>query len=299
MSTSIDFIDLARRHGLDLERESLVVEDVGLDFAVGFASDRHGQAWVLRVPRRPDAWPKAQYEARILELVGSVLPVAVPRWVVCDESLIAYRRLPGVPMMTVGRTADGALDPVWRIEPESFAQSLVDSLGAFVAALHALKPAELPCPTTSEIRAKLSSRIDAARALVPIHEGRLVTWRRWLDDDEMWLDPPVMTHGELHPLHLLIAEDGAHQLVGVLDWTEAEITDPVVDYAVLHKSFGSEKLDRIVTQVEGITGRPRSRRLGERVALWESLFSINLLEFASRSNSAPYFGQARQMLASE
>ena len=299
MSHPIDFIDRASRHGLDLDRDSLEVEDVGLDFTVGFARDRQGVPWVLRVPRRADAWPKAQYEGTILALVESVVPVAVPRWVVCDPTLIAYRRLPGAPLMTVRRKADGGIEPVWRVEPASFPESLVNSLADFVAALHGFRPAELVRPTTSEIRAKLFARIEEARAKVPIHEGRLASWRRWLDDDAMWPDSPVLTHGELHPLHLLVDEEPAARLVGVLDWTEAEFADPAVDDAVLHTSFGEVVFNRIVARLEAISGRPRADRIPERVALWQSMFGINLLEFATRSNSAEYFAQACQTLASE
>lgn len=40
----------------------------GIDFKVGFAGDRDGQQWLLRIPRRDDLGNQIEKEKRIIDL---------------------------------------------------------------------------------------------------------------------------------------------------------------------------------------------------------------------------------------
>ena len=48
-----DIQKLAERNGLFLSDE-MSFNDMGIDFKVGFATDKDGTKWLLRIPRRPD-----------------------------------------------------------------------------------------------------------------------------------------------------------------------------------------------------------------------------------------------------
>jgi len=52
---------IAGRHGIAVAG-NVEVNDVGLDFRVAFVTDQDGREWVLRIPRRPDVWPRAENE---------------------------------------------------------------------------------------------------------------------------------------------------------------------------------------------------------------------------------------------
>lgn len=106
--------------------------EAGLDFRVAFARAGDGTDWVLRIPRRPDVSAKLAEERRILEFVGPRLSVAVPRWEVCSEELVAYRRLPGAP----GLTLDASGQPIWHFEPSS--PEFAAAMGRLIAELHAI-----------------------------------------------------------------------------------------------------------------------------------------------------------------
>jgi aminoglycoside phosphotransferase (APT) family kinase protein len=108
-------LDLAARHGLAVDPSSVRINEAGLDYRVAFVRGVDGAEWVLRVPRRPDVSKKLGAERRILEFVAPQLTVAVPHWEICSEELVAYRRLPGEP----GLTLDANSQLVASVDPPS------------------------------------------------------------------------------------------------------------------------------------------------------------------------------------
>ena len=53
----------------------------------------------------------------------------------------------------------------------------------------------------------------------------------YLDDDDLWRFAPCLVHGDIGPEHVLVSAHG--DLVGVLDWEELTVDDPVADFAWL------------------------------------------------------------------
>jgi aminoglycoside phosphotransferase (APT) family kinase protein len=78
--------------------------------------------------------------------------------------------------------------------------------------------------------------------------------REWLPDltglaellRVLHADPPpmsserVLAHADLGAEHLLAAKG---RLTGVIDWSDAAVTDPALDFARLHRDFGPTFLD--------------------------------------------------------
>ena len=146
------------------------------------------------------------------------LPVPVPEpTIVRDEPLrVRHRLLVGEPLEDGPRTIGTAL-------------------GAFLRALHAVPSAD------AERHGALDA--DAARDVLSGEIGRM---RRevlpLLDDDAATqgarllasaaATPPslALAHADLGPEHILVA-DGA--VAGVIDWTDARVTDPAIDLAWL------------------------------------------------------------------
>jgi len=62
-------VSLAASHGLELQPDSIRLEEAGLDFRVASAAASDGTEWVLRVPRRADVAAKLEEEARTLALI--------------------------------------------------------------------------------------------------------------------------------------------------------------------------------------------------------------------------------------
>ena len=186
----------------------LIEVDEGWDYKVLIVDGE----WVLRIPRHALAVEELAKEIELLPVLGPLLPVAIPRFEqVSREPLYAvYRLIRGEPLV--------AEDP--------------DGVRSFLEALHGLDLAGLPV-----------SRPD----WVGIYRGHAEDWRvlvlPLLDVDERRRGEsllaeietltdfiPTLIHCDLGPAHLL-CRDG--RLVGVIDWGDAKIGDPALDYSWL------------------------------------------------------------------
>ncbi|WP_114854623.1 macrolide 2'-phosphotransferase [Brachybacterium sp. YJGR34] len=218
-------LELAGTHGLELSRETLRAEEIGLDFRVVFARARDGQDWVLRIPRRADVLARAEIEGRLLRTVAPHLDVAVPDWRVHTEDLIAYPLLPGTP----GLTLDAAGEVSWNVDVSS--PDYARSLGATVAQLHGIGIEEAAATgidvlSPAQVRARWRTDLERVAESFEIAPPLWERWNAWVEEDSYWPRRSVLTHGEIYPGHTLVA-DG--RLSAVLDWTTAAVGDPAKD----------------------------------------------------------------------
>lgn len=243
---------LAVRHGLHLGGD-IAFNDTGLDFRVAFATDTKGRPWVLRIPRRDDVELKIEREARILDFVKDRLPVEVPDWQVRARDLVAY------PMLTdpTALVFDADTHTVtWNIDKG--AEAYVTSLADVLVALHESPPAEavaagISASSPEEVRVKIRQELETVKQEIGIGRGLEDRCRRWLDHDALWPDFSVLTHGDLYAGHVTVASDG--RVRGVIDWTEAEVGDPSIDFAGHLPAFGAESLKQLVDAYESAGGR--------------------------------------------
>lgn len=285
---------LARRHGLALAGE-VETSELGLDFRAAFADDESGAAWVLRIPRRPDVWPRAENEARVLGLLKGRLPVEVPDWRIFTPDLIAYPRLAGTTAVTVEPETG---TPTWNIDKDS--ATFVASLARTLAALHAVDPAEaaqagLKVSSPEAARRAFADDLDRVKREIGVGESLWNRWRAWLDDDAAWPPFTTLVHGDLHVGHVLV--DETSRATGVLDWTEAEVSDPSIDFIFHLMGFGESGLDRLLAAYEQAGGRtwPGLRaQARERLAA----FPIKYALFALLSGQPEQLAAARTLLES-
>ena len=290
-----EIIELAERHGLRLEQDSLRVTEAGLDFRVVFATAADGTDWILRIPRRDDVADGIDAEARILDLVGSRLDTAVPEWRIRTRDLIAYPALPGEP----GLTLDSAGEPVWHFDVED--PRYAKSLGTLIGRLHSIersaaKAAGAPIQTPDEVRTEWSTRLNQVAGEFTIAAGLRRQWDSWLDDDDLWPDTTVFTHGELYPAHLLL--DPQTRVVGVLDWTTAKVSDPAVDF-MYHAMIAEHDAFQIaVNAYEAVTGSVPSN-LQERCAAIVAAGPLNYAAYALTTGDASHAETAASQLNPE
>lgn len=285
-------LELAHRHGIKVTGD-IELNDIGLDFRAVLATDETGTAWVLRIPRRPDVLPRAENEARALRLLKGRLPVAVPDWRVFTSELIAYPRLPGTTAITIDPATK---QPTWNIDKE--APLFTRSLGTALAALHSVTAAEaagagLKVATPAQVRCNCAGEIERIRREIGVATGLWNRWQTWLDDDEAWPPFAALIHGDLYAGHVLV--DEAARATGVLDWTEAEVGDPAVDFIFHLMGFGTDGLDRLLIDYEaagGITWPGMRHHITERL----SFIPVKYALFALASGSAEHLAAARVQL---
>jgi len=239
-------MSLAKAKGLELRPDSAVLDDNGWDFSVVHTIAVDGIAWVLRVPRRPEVVVAAAAEQRLLTLLQGRFTVAIPEWRLSDDELIAYPRLAGEPAAWE--------DPLtyelrWRLDRTNPPERYVTALGKFMAELHGTTVADaaatgIPVRSAGDVRTRFANQLSFGVTELGIHP----TWRkrgeRWIDQDALWAETMVPIHGDLHPGHTLVDDDGA--LVGILDWTDAEVGDPGQEFVEAARKFERRMLDELI-----------------------------------------------------
>jgi aminoglycoside phosphotransferase (APT) family kinase protein len=198
---------IAAAHGHEPER--LVELDHGYDFVVAIVED----AWVYRFPRRPIVEEALERELALLPVLAAELPVEVPRFELVVREPLFFVRYPlvrGTPLRDE--------DP--------------DGVAAFLAALHGCGRARplLEAPPWREEYVERCERF--ARSVVPLLDAdERPRARAFLDEAETLTGfEPVPIHGDLLAEHML-CRDG--RLTGVIDWGDARVGDPALDYAWL------------------------------------------------------------------
>lgn len=179
------------------------IED-GYDFRVLVLDD----TWIVRIPRRPACAEALAVEAELLPALAPALPVRVPEFVYAAEVAV-YRLIDGTPLA----------------EEE-------ENVHEFLDALHAFDVGDLPVPRPDWIDTYRAKCDEFRRVVVPLLDAgeRNRAEALFADVETLAGFEPALTHSDLGPEHLL-CRDGA--LVGVIDWGDARVGDPALDYSWL------------------------------------------------------------------
>ncbi|MBX3145237.1 MAG: macrolide 2'-phosphotransferase [Gemmatimonadales bacterium] len=290
-----EILGLARRHGLDVA-EILDINELGLDFRVATGVDRAGTRWMLRIPRRPDVLPKIAREARTLRFLAPRVPFALPDWRVVGSDLVAYPRLDDRTAMAI----DGVTwAPTWQIDPES--DRFPESLAKALVALHSVPTdaaidAGLPHSSSPRAREAIRRDLETVAQAFTVARSLRNRWQAWLDDDTSWPEFATVVHGDLYVGHVLVDSDD--RVTGMIDWTEAEVGDPSIDFCGHLTAFGSAGLEQLVTAYQRYGGRTWPRmvhHITERTAAAPIKYAL----FALASGDARHLDAVKAQLGTQ
>jgi aminoglycoside phosphotransferase (APT) family kinase protein len=215
----LDFDPAAIRHAAGAPRRWRLLGS-GWDCDAWLAEE----AVVWRVPRRAIAIEPLQREAALMPLLAPWLPfpVPVPR-LVESPTLPALARHDLVPGEELAERAED-----WRVG---------NAVGRFLEALHAREVVDLVrdlAPLDPMRRSDPARRIEVAHQRLDdvAHRVDVAPLRRIVHEGHgPTLELDVLTHGDLHPRHVLVDEGGA--VSGIIDWGDCCIGSPAVDLAIV------------------------------------------------------------------
>jgi macrolide phosphotransferase len=256
-STAPDFTELAASHGLDIDPKSLRPSGSDADWFGSLATDRKGQVWVLRAPRRGDMLKVARYEADVLAFIRSRVGLAVPDWKVHSDKLVAYPALKGLPAADVDPLMG---DVIWHVPADNGV--FLNSLAIAMVRIHDIsaKDAEgtgLRVADAAQARQQIRTLMDDAKALSPPPPVLWKLWERWLYDDSFWPSSTGLIHGDLYPQNFLLRQD--HEIIAIEDWADAEVGDTARDFAPVFSALGRDAMEDLMLRYAraGGNGWPR------------------------------------------
>lgn len=193
--------------------------DAGWDFKVLILEGE----WVLRMPRSARSVEELQSEIRLLPALASVLPIEIPHFeqISRDPWFVLYRLIRGEPLRDE--------DPV--------------GVRAFLEALHGFDITGVDVRRPEWLAIYQAHAKDWQRVVLPLLDGdERIRAEALLDEiDTLTGYAPALVHCDLGPEHLLCREG---RLVGVIDWGDAKIGDPAVDYGwLLNGPFPDYEVD--------------------------------------------------------
>ena len=206
-------------------------------------------------------------EAALLRLLAGALPCPVPVPELVDEveGVLGHRWLPGEPLL--GRPAP---------------PGLAATLGLVLRQLHDVDVTGLSDLGLPEDGDDLSVFADDLAG----PEHLVATVRRTVPRPG---PHRVLVHGDLGAEHLLVA-DG--RLSGVLDWSDAAVSDPAVDFARLLRDFGPAFLD----EVAAAYGGPPDEGFADRVLFVARCAALEDLAYGVATGRDQYSTAARASL---
>ncbi len=229
------------RHLPGYEVRSMVGLGEGSD---NVAYEVNGQL-VVRASKEADPrrWSEAtRREAELLAAVArfSTLPVPEPVFADAEAGVLAYFRLPGLPLMD---------------RPPEEPTRLAPALGGFIGRLHRAPLREIEPLVRRDFYPLTAWLEDAERDYRRVAQ-RVPAADRRLIEDFLGSTPPAepgaeaFCHNDLGAEHVLV-DVGTGAVTGVIDWTGAAIADPARDLALIYRDLGSKVFDLALAHYGG------------------------------------------------
>jgi aminoglycoside phosphotransferase (APT) family kinase protein len=233
---------LLSRHLPGYKVTSSVKLGEGLDNA---AYEVNGEL-IVRASKQADHALRSESTRREADLLATVaglstLPVPEPIFMDARAGLLAYVKLPGLPLMD---------------HPVAEPAGLAPALGRFLSRLHQAPLEKVEQLVERDAYPLPAWREDAQRDYQEIAE-HLPAAARPLVEGFLGRTPPaepraaaVFCHNDFGAEHVLV-DAGANALTGIIDWTDAAITDPARDLALVYRDLGPEVFRLTLGYYEG------------------------------------------------
>lgn len=239
-------------------------------------------ALVVRFSQEPDPARRARLissETALLAAVADVSPLPVPEPVFTDRErgCWAYAKLPGVPLLD--------LLPAQRLAHAPVAAA---RLGTFLAALHAA-PVRKMAQFVGPDEVPMAEWRDEATASYVTVIDVIPSAQRGSVEAFLAAPPPeypgtlVFSHNDLGIEHIVVVP-ATGAITGVIDWSDAALTDPARDFGLLYRDLGPAALTAALASYQaGDIGT-----LHERAAFYARCGLLEDLAYGHRTGLSAY-----------
>lgn len=227
--------------GKECDRAITSTQQIGEGWdAVVFRAD---QGDIIKVAKREDGGPLLTTEALVLDLIHKRLSVRTPRLIASNDASNAWPFGYLIQSYISGK-------PLFEVETE-VGSDLATQLGTALRELHNIPvdkamQTDLPLHDRREwarefgapaLRKIADRRGSTLATQITIEATRILRTREYYDVE------PTLIHNDLHSGHLLL-EPG--ESLGIIDWGDAGLGDPDIDFLFLYSVMGWEFIETSV-----------------------------------------------------
>jgi aminoglycoside 2''-phosphotransferase len=255
--------------------------------------------WLLRAARRAEVGASLAREARLLPVIApAVAPARVPQFTITrldvpPPAIVGYEVIRGQPL--------APNDLTWT---EAQTQAIARHIADFLTALHSIPTeravaAGLDNTSAADWRAEYAafrewSRAQAAPLLPPYARAGLERlWAGYLDEPDNFRFQPALIHRDLGAEHVLLTPDG--RLAGVIDWGDAAIGDPAIDFAGFLGGLGERFTRQVIARWRGPRAVGATEETEEtllaRAAFYTKIAPLHAIHFGLLTGSDPFVRQ--------
>jgi aminoglycoside 2''-phosphotransferase len=222
-----------------------------------YSTFRVGSRWVVRFPRNERVAACLEREIRLLpslaEHVSYAVPVPGPTGRHRGLPFSLSRWIPGRPVSGADVTSGIAPSPEHAGERRARLARVLAELHGFPNR-RAAELLELPLGVEAWRARYAELREDVERRVHPLLETPLrdrltVAYRRFEEAELASFRHPVLVHADLGVEHVLVDEAGF--VTGMLDFEEACLGDPAIDFVGLQIAFGDDVVRDVVARYGG------------------------------------------------
>lgn len=286
MSKQHKYIQEIRRCYPDIEVQSAKINDLGQHNDVLIVNDH----LIFRFPKFEEGIKQLAIETAILEGIQGKVSLKIPNPIykrietsVVGKPFVGYEMIKG--------------EPLWRetvssITEETVLQKLATQIATFLKELHNISVEEsiavsLPLVDTHEewldfykrIRAKLYEFMRPnVKVAVTEH------FERYLDTPDNFAFAPTLRHGDFGTVNLLYDED-TQSIAGVIDFGNAGLGDPAVDFAGIISPVGYG--ESFLKRFEGIY--PNIDSTAQRTKFYVGTFALQEALYGVEHNDREAF----------
>jgi macrolide phosphotransferase len=261
----------------------------GGDFDAAILTGRDGRHWIVRVPRSERAEQEQSADLIALRALSAGVRARLPFTVSTFAGQIPVDGTRAI----VSEFVYGSKVPLGSMSIE-----LAASIGAAVAAIHALPPnvvidAGLPSQSPVESLRAVVALMDRAAATGLVPAALLGRWERASEETTIWQFTPTVVNGALGSDSFLSVGD---DVTGVLGWHALRVGDPASDL----QWFAGAGLDELADAAFAAYSRVRGtvdRQLRTRASVLSELEVARWLLHGTETRSTEIVDDAVGMLS--
>jgi aminoglycoside 2''-phosphotransferase len=249
---------------------------------------------VFRFARRPDVAERLGREARLLPRLAEALPVAVPRFEYVREDPSSGVRFVGYPAIVGASLLEVGVQPAQGPE-------LARQLAEFLSALHSFPMEEaarrgVPGGGADDWRREYAAfYAEVSEQVLPLlnaaeQSGVSALWEGYLDDDANFAFAPAFIHRDLGAEHILVDPEG--RLTGVVDWGDAAIGDPAIDFTGLYRDVGQQVTEQVLDHYR----QPREPSFWCRIRFYRDIIPFYEIRFGQLDGSPAHLARGLEQL---